>query len=139
MTFRPETLVKTVTSVVPSGNTNYDIPVAELPAGKYDIGLFVTSSVTGTSTDIELFPIHVSGAANDEALGIVIAAATVTALKMTMAAGADERAAVVTFGSATAGVEFPVMLVNGLRVTVTKGGAATDEVLVVTIVATRRG
>jgi hypothetical protein len=136
-TLRQFTRQITLATTVPAATTTYDVP---LPAGAYNLAVLVKSSVTGTSTTVTLRP--KTGADGDQVNGVDLRmvepddSAPVAAL--TLPAGAAGRYASVVPSASASPVPGPIVVGDsGLQATITKGGAVTDELLEVIIVAQR--
>ena len=140
--YRPETIVHTIMTVVPTpaANTNFDIPDSVLPSGEYDISLYVNATATGTTTTLAAHALHADGTENDSAFDIVEPHDTASAALFTLTGGASQEKVIVNVVGQDSGVltKQPVSLINGLRIKLVVGTAIAAEPMSVTVVATRK-
>ncbi len=124
----------TVNTVVPAASGDVDIV---LGAGAWKIALHIVSSVTGTTTTVGAFALGPNDEEPGLALYMIEQNDTAPIAAATLPAGANvdlwmligEGVSIQSSGTST--------LVNKLRLTITKGGASTGEVLQIHVVATR--
>lgn len=137
-TYRPSAVVRRIVSTVPAATTSYTF---DLPAGVYYLAIHTRSSVTGTSTTIALFPFTNADQTQTTATALLMTeqAAASGSAALTLPAGAAGRFAQVIPNGGPVAAPGPVVLPHGVRVTVTKGGATTAELLEVDVTAVRIG
>ena len=134
--YRPETVVRTVATVVPSANATVDI---SLPAGAYRLALIVTSSVTGTTTTVALHALNSVGTKNTLSFRGYEPDDSAPVALLTCPAGASVQYMSFVGHAGAAPADLPVALSNGLQVAIVKGGATTGEALNIELLATRIG
>lgn len=130
--FRHATYVKRVVATVPASNTTYAV---DLPAGAYRLAVFVKSNLTGTTTTVtaRLFADAAQAQTHGLDLRVVEPDDSTPAVSLALPAGAAGRVAEFGFGVNT--ILQPIVVANGLQITVTKGGATTGETLEIDLVA----
>lgn len=135
--YRTEVISKQLTTVVPSAaSSTFDF--TELPIGAYEIGIAINSNVTGASTTIEVFPfVDQAQTAIGPSFAVIEPDDTSPQALVTLGAGAEGRTAQIVLGLGIGLSGRPQVLPYGFRVTLTKGGAATGELLELTVTAVR--
>jgi len=138
------TLVKELATVIPTpaANTNYDWTDVNLQPGLYDIALYVTCTLTGTTSDLQVFALDDDGNAVGEAFYLNDTADTAGVTTYELAGGGAQEVHLlhVLAGPMAAAVPLGhrgVLLLNGFRVTLTVGTAVAAEAFKVVAVAKR--
>lgn len=129
--------VRKPVSVVAAGTTTYDVA---LPNGTYEMSVFVKSSVTGTTTSVQVFRFVDKARTRVEDLPLPMWEPndTTHTVTLTLAAGSAGKAAKI--GPSPGGIQMaamPTEVVGGLQISVVQGGASVGEELEIMIVATR--